>query len=348
MHFDSQYIDTFNPNSEASAKNYNSYRYGMLEEKKSSFLWKNSQSLNLQQSDINPMQAYNTIDRDSNYTIQQRLKLENEILLNEFAKTYIFLEGKNIDFISPSQENLRTNVKYIVENDCKYIGEVNEQSQKSGKGIIIKRDKSYYFGDFQNDQKNGQGIQVQSNQERYEGEFLKDAQIGKGKLFYINGDQYVGQIEYGMKHGQGKAIFYDLCATFIGKFSHDKREGQGLLISFNGKVIQEGIYQDDQFITSCSNIPTFKSLKSQNSKQNTKTKVTFEGIDADGDMKQQMPIDKIETNVQLYKDENKITSELSELTNQQNFKMSIENNEIQNSNCYCSFLPESIRNFLRF
>ncbi|EAS03129.1 MORN motif protein (macronuclear) [Tetrahymena thermophila SB210] len=347
MQFESQYIDTFNPNSDASGKNYNSYKYGLLEDKKSSFLWRNSQSLNLQQSDINPMQAYNTADRDSNYTIQQRLKLENEMLLNEFAKTYIFLQGKNIDFISPCQENLRTNVQYIVENDCKYIGEVNEYKQRHGKGIIIKKDKSYYFGDFQNDQKNGLGIQVHSNQERYEGEYVNDTQIGKGKLFYINGDQYIGQIENGMKHGQGKAIFYDLCATFIGKFRCDKREGQGLLISFNGKVIQEGIYKDDQLVSSCSNIPTFKSLKSQNSKQNTKSRVTFEGIDVEADLKQQMPIDKIETNVQLYNNENKITSELSDLTNQQNFKMSIENNEIQNSSCYCSLLPQSIRDFLR-
>ncbi|KAL4445612.1 hypothetical protein ABPG74_006163 [Tetrahymena malaccensis] len=347
MHFESQYIDTFNPNSEASAKNYNSLRYGLLEDKKSSFLWRNSQSLNLQQSDVNPIQAYNTTDRDSNYTIQQRLKLENEILLNEFAKTYIFLQGKNIDFISPKQENLRTNIQYILESDCKYIGEVNQLSQKNGKGIIINKDKSYYFGDYQNDQKNGLGIQVNSNQERYEGEFLCDNQMGKGKFFYINGDQYVGQVEYGKKHGQGKAIFYDLCATFIGKFSQDKREGQGLLISFNGKVIQEGIYKDDQFMTSCSNIPTFKSLKSQNSKQNTKSKVTFEGIDVEADFKEQVPIDKIETNVQLYNNENKNTSELSELTNQQTFKMSIENNEIQNSSCYCSLLPQSIRNFLR-
>jgi len=117
--------------------------------------------------------------------------------------------------------------------DGVYIGEVNEQGQKHGRGSLWKKNNYFYFGDWKEDQKSGQGVEYTRSQ-IYEGKWLGDERNGRGAVHYVYDSPteyyisvYNGEWKSGKRSGKGSAVYLDN-STYEGEWEDDKRSGQGV------------------------------------------------------------------------------------------------------------------------
>mmetsp|Transcript_168819 Transcript_168819/g.542585 ORF Transcript_168819/g.542585 Transcript_168819/m.542585 type:complete len:135 (+) Transcript_168819:129-533(+) len=95
-----------------------------------------------------------------------------------------------------------------------YKGELDEISERHGKGTFF-----YNTGD------------------RYEGQWVHGVKQGSGSYYYATGDVYKGDFHHDRMHGQGKFTtqsqeFYE------GEFSDGRRHGQGQWRTRDGKTVE--------------------------------------------------------------------------------------------------------------
>lgn len=95
-----------------------------------------------------------------------------------------------------------SNIKY--NNGDEYIGEVDKDGKKHGKGTYCWANGSKYEGDWLHGKKTGKGKYSWANGGFYEGEFLDGLFHGCGIESWVNGDVYEGQFKDGKQHGKGK------------------------------------------------------------------------------------------------------------------------------------------------
>ena len=139
---------------------------------------------------------------------------------------------------------------YTWDDGTKYIGEY-KNGEKNGQGTVTWTSGDKYFGEWINDRRTGQGTYWYANGDIYIGRF-KDGKIaGHGTLTYSNGNKYVGKYNNDKRHGQGTFTWADgewSGDKYIGEWKNDDRTGQGIYYS-NGKVVQEGTFEDNKFIS---------------------------------------------------------------------------------------------------
>ena len=139
---------------------------------------------------------------------------------------------------------------YTWDDGTKYIGEY-KNGEKNGQGTVTWTSGDKYFGEWINDRRTGQGTYWYANGDIYIGRF-KDGKIaGHGTLTYSNGNKYVGKYNNGKRHGQGTFTWADgewSGDKYVGEWKNDDRTGQGIYYS-NGKVVQEGTFEDNKFIS---------------------------------------------------------------------------------------------------
>jgi hypothetical protein len=103
-----------------------------------------------------------------------------------------------------------------------YIGEIDSDFQKNGKGI-------YYYTE---------------SGDIYYGDFEKDEKTGRAEIYSANGDIYIGYIENGKKNGEGYFIWGDDGSSYFGTFSDNMKNGFGIYNFADGSVY-EGEYVND-------------------------------------------------------------------------------------------------------
>jgi DNA polymerase-3 subunit epsilon len=149
----------------------------------------------------------------------------NGVLLDkysEFTKYYgNFFDGKIIGdcFIT-------------YENGGKYVGEINEERQSNGFGMLVDENEKY-IGEFNDGRYSGNGRLMFSNGDHYIGEFYDGRYHGNGRLIFSNGGQYTGEFNRGCYHGKGTLIFSN-GDQYIGEFHENSYHGKGTLMFSNG------------------------------------------------------------------------------------------------------------------
>lgn len=81
----------------------------------------------------------------------------------------------------------------------------------------------------------------------YTGEFRKGKFDGQGTLNFSNGEIYIGQFKEGNAQGMGLHIKAN-GERYAGGFVANNYQGKGILQGADGKVISEGVWENDKFV----------------------------------------------------------------------------------------------------
>ena len=157
---------------------------------------------------------------DMNENTFNQIALAEQSLINKILKLNPVENERNLSWICVEGEN------------GKYVGQINKNGIKEGRGAFIFQD-TVYIGYFVDNKENGQGIiyDISLEHMKYKGNFVDGVKNGKGIFYYKNGDKYEGDFENNKKEGFG--IFYFKSGnTWEGPFHDDKMDGEGI---FKGK-----------------------------------------------------------------------------------------------------------------
>jgi hypothetical protein len=113
---------------------------------------------------------------------------------------------------------------------------------ETAKGVDV-----HYFGEISNGMANGFGIGVFGSKSIYEGEWQNNLRHGTGKYVWANGDIYEGTFNEGKREGEGTYAFAS-GEKYVGQWQNDVREGKGIVYSPEGKVMLDGMWQNDKFL----------------------------------------------------------------------------------------------------
>ncbi|NCN11563.1 MAG: membrane-binding protein [Leptospira sp.] len=151
-----------------------------------------------------------------------------------------FLNGKFSDYGTIS-----------LPNGEKYEGGWH-RGQKSGKGVYTYSDGSIYDGQFRQNKKYGKGLFTWPDQTKLESNFIDGEPEGLGILtlpypeFKPMSGVYKGGIIF-----SGEGIFiYDDGSRYIGSWKGGKENGNGIKLSAEGTIIERGIYENGNLISS--------------------------------------------------------------------------------------------------
>lgn len=125
------------------------------------------------------------------------------------------------------------NIKQINFNELSYEGQLSENYERNGKGILKWPDGTTYIGDWVNNRATGKGLLVFSNSERFEGNFIENCYEGEGVYINNKGNKFEGLWTDNYPEGFGVEIFSE-GHKFEGFYSKGKKNGKGVLKLANG------------------------------------------------------------------------------------------------------------------
>ena len=184
--------------------------------------------------------SISAINKDINYSISIIKESDKEKeLLN---KLYNIFEKKE------TKEGIKE-VIINYKNGEKYIGELDKNNIKNGRGIQIFGNNNIYYGYWEDNKLNGIGKIIKCNQKindlnsifnddlipYYLGEWKNNLEDGKGEEIWKDNSIYKGEYKEGFKQGNGKLILPD-GAEYEGEFSHGKIEGKGQIKYKDGRI----------------------------------------------------------------------------------------------------------------
>jgi len=149
----------------------------------------------------------------------------NEIKLDESRKKYPEYCAL-LDLVPESNEE---NLKYdlITSAGNTYIGQLNENIQRHGRGVFIFKEGTGYAGEWKNNKKQGFGISFGAKINKiYEGQFVDNKMHGKGTYYYTNGDIVESEYVNGVREGPG-TYFWKFGASWEGAFKNNLMHGTG-------------------------------------------------------------------------------------------------------------------------
>jgi hypothetical protein len=128
----------------------------------------------------------------------------------------------------------------IKTKDGKYVGQINKNRKKEGRGIF-QTDTNIFLGYFLDNKENGEGMifDIGLKEIKYKGNFVDGLKKGKGVIYYKNGDKYEGEFDNDVKEGHGIYTF-KTGTSWEGPFHDDKMDGEGI---FKGKKTRKVIYE---------------------------------------------------------------------------------------------------------
>ena len=147
-------------------------------------------------------------------------------------------------------------MKMTLPNKDEYLGQVDKNGNKNGKGCIIYNNNQivkYYIGFFKNNQRDGKGTLYDENWKIiYTGDFKNDKKDGFG-IMYNKKNKYSGYFSNDKANGKGVHYLSD-DSIYEGNFLNTMRHGKGFLINVKEKIIQEVKYNNNNIIKQYSPI----------------------------------------------------------------------------------------------
>ena len=138
-----------------------------------------------------------------------------------YFASFLFADGSVVN-LYPARNIYRINYDKGTHVGDLYIGEINSDFQKNGRGL-------YYYMD---------------SGDIYYGDFEKDEKTGRAEIYSANGDIYIGYISNGKKNGEGHFIWGDDGSSYSGAFSDNMKNGFGTYMFSDGSIY-EGEYVND-------------------------------------------------------------------------------------------------------
>ena len=122
-------------------------------------------------------------------------------------------------------------------SDGDYLGELNEEDNRSGFGLFEREDGVKYAGERRVDRYSGCGIFFDpANRERYAGEWRLNKPTGIGVRLYKNGIKCAGEWKNGRMQGYGISYLPN-GSCMIGHFTNGHIKGYGILAFDSGDYI---------------------------------------------------------------------------------------------------------------
>jgi hypothetical protein len=108
------------------------------------------------------------------------------------------------------------------------------------------------------DCKNGEGTILYKSGNKYKGEFANGKRHGYGRFIWTSGARYKGEWKNNKKDGQGIELLAD-GSRYEGQFENHKKSGEGKYYDANGKVINDGIWENGVYAEQSKTTKTAKS-----------------------------------------------------------------------------------------
>ena len=131
--------------------------------------------------------------------------------------------AQKINIVPPvATHNLTNGWHKFIDQGATFDVEVSENTFLQGN--IIWFDQSKYSGTLSGFNITGKGTYTWNDNTRYEGSFKRNNRHGWGVMYYLDGTKHEG------------------------KWKNNKKEGKGKSYDKNGKVVQQGIWANDEFV----------------------------------------------------------------------------------------------------
>ncbi len=205
---------------------------------------------------------FNTIKNNNQFVNNVIVKtISNNVEKNEQIKQYnLYLNMiKDLNEKEPFMLNivlgLNSNNEHfltlITSGNIKYLGGINSEKKKNGRGILFKGNK-YYAGFFNNDLPIGIfNIYDENKIKKFTAEIDNNYNFKQNSIvtiYYSNGNYYKGQYSNNNLNGLG-TLFFDDNSSWCGNFINGKFEGEGKYFFMNGCISQMVKYKDNNIIS---------------------------------------------------------------------------------------------------
>ncbi|KYN98934.1 putative phosphatidylinositol-4-phosphate 5-kinase [Plasmodium gaboni] len=216
-------------------------------------------------------------------------KIENDNMYKKYIinvkRILMYIKEYEEDFLCFFKKNNVTSMIYlkyivlnyktyimIIEKGVIYIGEVNENNEKNGLGIIITPDQCIYIGEFEEDKITGFGLYIHSSRSKYigywkrgkanrygifihpdstfyKGYWLNDKQNKNGIEYVYNNYVYIGNYFKGEKNKFGIFVWNNEC-MYIGQIKDNYFFNRGIYF-FNKYKIYIGKWKSNCVYGKC-------------------------------------------------------------------------------------------------
>ena len=187
------------------------------------------------QKDERDFQYYQYLNDEGVYLESQEFRTD-KVVYDHLYNNYTVYMNK-INELSPLNQKEESNLRYFEQKnlDGVYVGQVNDNNLKWGRGALINNNNGNYFvGYWKNDKKNGKGFEYNKDgDEIASGEYKNGFLNGQGKKIFEDGTRYEGMFLDGKMDGNGTYFFKD--GTQWQGFSRKGiKDGKGTFIDKDG------------------------------------------------------------------------------------------------------------------
>lgn len=138
------------------------------------------------------------------------------------------------------------NIKHINFNELSYEGQLGDNYERNGKGILKWPDGTTYIGEWANNKANGRGLIFFCNSDRFEGNFTENCYEGEGVYISNKGNKFEGLWSRNIPEGFGVETFSE-GHKFEGFYTNGKKNGKGVLKLANGSYFSGSYIKFDKF-----------------------------------------------------------------------------------------------------
>lgn len=153
---------------------------------------------------------------DTLVQIEKDIKTEQEL-----SKVKSELATIKEEMSKPKRAKEILNIVSSKGKKIQYVGEV-QNGNANGYGEGIFETGSVYKGHWKDNLRHGKGVFTWEDEEYYEGNFVEGKREGYGEYYWKNGEVYKGF------------------------WKNDMRHGEGVIYKKNGKIKQEGTWENDE------------------------------------------------------------------------------------------------------
>ena len=198
---------------------------------------------------------------DEEYFITEKMQgyeklFEKKLDLNGWKKFYDVKDNHVLKLVNMGKDKkkLKSYAEIIIKlknKDCLYKGQIDEDNNIYGYGVLYNKNGEKYEGVFDNEKLNGWGRYINQKGTCYEGLFKNGILTGKGIIIkevvknFKKGKYYFeGDIKNFLKEGKGieKTDDYE----YEGDFKNDLKEGKGTIKFYKGGELYEGDFKKDE------------------------------------------------------------------------------------------------------
>ena len=169
----------------------------------------------------------------------------NEISKEQLIKEFPDHMQKLLKYPSVDKNKNLTWKKVQFKNGT-YLGQINKESERHGRGVYIFIDRSFMLGYFENSERSGAFEEYGSDKKLvFKGNYLNGKKNGQGIYYYSNGSYYDGEFQNDVRHGTGTFAFSS-DEKYVGSWVDNKKEGKGTYF-YSQSEFWDGTFLNNQF-----------------------------------------------------------------------------------------------------